>query len=74
MTHTVVSFTNLPGSSVLATICPQGNPAWTASKLLTAFLPDESFMYEEIIFDLATDQFVARHTAEMVEFIKTLQR
>jgi hypothetical protein len=59
---------------ILANIRPQGNPARTASELLTAFLPDESFMYKEIVFDLATDQLVARYTAEMVEFVKTLQR
>lgn len=59
---------------ILSNIRPQGNPARTASELLTAFLPDESFMYKEIIFDLTTDKLTARYTTDMTEFVKTLKR
>ena len=58
---------------MLASIPPGGNPARIASELLTTFIPNESFKYEEIVFDLMTDNLISKYTADIMDFVKTIE-
>jgi len=46
---------------ILASIDPKGNPARISAELLSGFLPEESFVYKEVIFDLSTDELVVKY-------------
>jgi hypothetical protein len=59
---------------ILASIPRGGNPARIASELLTAFIPNKSFKYEEIVFDLTTDNLISKYTADMTDFVKNIER
>jgi hypothetical protein len=59
---------------ILASVYPGGNPARLASELLTAFLPVESFVFKEVIFDLSTDDLISKHANDLIRFVKDLGR
>jgi len=59
---------------ILSSIHPGGNPARLASELLTAYLPAESFLFKEIIFDLSADDLISKHTADVISFVKSLEK
>jgi len=57
---------------ILASIHPGGNPARLASELLTAFLPAASFVFQEIVFDLSTDDLASKHASNLIHLVKDL--
>jgi hypothetical protein len=59
---------------ILSSIHPGGNPARLASELLTGFLPAQSFLFKEIVFDLSTDDRISKHTADAVSFVEALKK
>jgi hypothetical protein len=59
---------------ILASIYPRGSPARLTSELLTVFLPAESFVFKEVVFDLSTDDLVSKHATDLIRFIKDLRR
>ena len=58
---------------VLVSISPKGNPAQVMSEILGGFLMEGSFMYEEIIFDLANDKLVRQYTDAITILVQTLE-
>lgn len=59
---------------ILVSISPKGNPARIISELLGGFLLDDSFLYEEIVFDVATDELALKYTNEIAILVKALER
>jgi hypothetical protein len=57
---------------ILASIHPGGSPAQLASELLTVFLPVASFMFQEIVFDLSTDNLASKHASNLIHLVKDL--
>jgi hypothetical protein len=57
---------------ILASIHPGGSPARLASELLTVFLPTASFVFQEIVFDLSTDDLASKHASNLIRFVKDL--
>jgi hypothetical protein len=55
---------------ILSTIKPDGNPARFISDLMSLYLPGDSFMYREIIFDMTTDRAMAQHAAKMGNLVQ----
>jgi hypothetical protein len=58
---------------ILVSINPRGNPARLISEILGAFLAEGTFAYEEVIFDLATDELVCDYTKAMTALVRTLE-
>jgi hypothetical protein len=58
---------------VLVSINAKGNPARIISEMLSGYLPDQSFAFEEIIFDLATDELVLTYTNAIANLVHTLE-
>jgi hypothetical protein len=59
---------------VLVSIPSRGNPARLISEVLGGFLPEQSFAYEEIVFDLGSDRLVRNHTDAMTVLVRALER
>ena len=58
---------------VLVSISPKGNPARTVSELLSGFLPDQSFAYEEVVFDFSTVALVRKYTDAITGLVRKLE-
>jgi hypothetical protein len=58
---------------VLISISPKGNPARVMSEILGGFLMEGSFMYEEIIFDLANNKLIRQYTDAITVLVQTLE-
>ena len=59
---------------VLISINPKGNPARIVSELLSGFLLDQSFVYEEVVFDLSTDALIGKYTHAIAGLVHKLER
>ena len=59
---------------ILASIDPKGSPARISAELLSGFLPEESFVYKEFIFDLSTDELVAKYVYEVATITRNLEK
>ena len=59
---------------VLVSIPSRGNPARLISEVLGGFLPEQSFVYEDIVFDLGSDRLVHNHTDAMTVLVHALER
>jgi hypothetical protein len=58
---------------VLVSISSRGNPARLVSEVLGGFLPEQSFAYKEVVFDLTTVRLVRDHTDAMTVLVRALE-
>jgi len=58
---------------VLVSISPKGNPARIISEMLGGFFQDKSFAYEEVIFDLASDELTLEYTNAISVLVQSLE-
>jgi hypothetical protein len=58
---------------ILVSISPKGNPARIISEMLGGFLQDESFAYEEVIFDLASNELTLEYTNAISVLVQSLE-
>jgi hypothetical protein len=59
---------------ILSSIDPKGSPARISAELLSGFLPEESFVYKELIFDLSTDELVTKYVNEVSTITRNLEK
>lgn len=59
---------------ILASIDPKGHPARISAEILSAFLPADSFVYKEVVFNLTTDELVTKHIYEATAFTRNLEK
>jgi hypothetical protein len=59
---------------ILASIDPKGHPARISAEILSAYLPMDSFVYKEVVFDLTTDELVTKHIYEATAFTGNLEK
>ncbi|KIM77371.1 hypothetical protein PILCRDRAFT_12012 [Piloderma croceum F 1598] len=57
---------------ILASIEPKGHPARISAELLSAYLPADSFVYKEVVFNLTTDELVKKHICKATAFTGNL--
>ena len=58
---------------VLISISPKGNPARMISEMLGGFLSEESFAYEEIVFDLSTAKLALQYANAITVLVQALE-
>jgi hypothetical protein len=59
---------------ILSSINPTANPARLVSEMMTPYLLGNTFKYQEITFDLSTDELIAHHAAKMSQLVKELKQ
>jgi hypothetical protein len=59
---------------ILVSISRDGNPARVISELLKGFMLADSFVYKEVVFDLATDKQTLEYTNAIIGLVKSLER
>jgi hypothetical protein len=58
---------------VLDSISQKGNPVHIISAMLGGFLQDESFAYEEVIFDLASNELTLKYANTILLLVQSLE-
>jgi hypothetical protein len=59
---------------ILSSIDPKGSPARISAELLSGFLPEESLVYKELVFDLSTDELIAKYVNEVSAITRNLEK
>ncbi|KIM72929.1 hypothetical protein PILCRDRAFT_15697 [Piloderma croceum F 1598] len=59
---------------ILSSIDPKGSPARISAELLSGFLPEESLVYKELVFDLSTDELIVKYVNEVSTITRNLKK